>query len=99
MKRSVRVLRRAHRDVQQIYDYVAREAPRRAGPFIDRILAAIESLETMAERGAIPRDPTLRDQGHRYLVCGQYLVFFKVLRRNVRVYRVLRGGRLYRALL
>lgn len=99
MKRSVRVLRRAQSDLQQIYDFVAREAPRRAGSFIDELLHAIESLETMADRGARPRDPTLRDLGYRFLVHRDYLVFYKVLKRQVRVYRVLRGSRAYRGLL
>jgi toxin ParE1/3/4 len=99
MNRSVRVLRRAQRDLQQIYDFIAREAPRSADPFIDELLEAIESLATMSERGAAPRDATLQRQGYRFLVHGQYLVFYKVVRRQVRVYRVLRGSRAYRGLL
>ena len=99
MKRSVRVLRRAQRDLQQIYDFVVREAPRRADPFIDELLDAIESLSTLADRGATPRDEPLKQQRYRFLVHGQYLVFYKVLPRQVRVYRVLRGSRAYRSLL
>src|SRR5882724_3057283 len=99
MMRSVRVLRRAQRDLQEIYDLVVREAPRRADPFIDGLLDAIDSLTTMSERGAIPRDEVLRQQGYRFLVHGPYLVFYKVLRRQVRVCRVLRGSRAYRSLL
>ena len=99
MKRSVRILRRAQRDLQEIYDYVLREAPLRAGPFIDRMLDAIESLDAMAERGALPRDPGLRDRGYRVLVHESFLVFYKVRARSVRVYRVLRGSRAYRELL
>jgi toxin ParE1/3/4 len=97
--RSVRVLRRAQRDLSEIYAYVAREAPSRAGPFIGRLLDAVESLSTLADRGSIPRDPTLRASGYRFLVHGSYLIFYKVLRRHVRVYRVLRGNRAYRGLL
>jgi plasmid stabilization system protein ParE len=99
MTRSVRVLRRAQRDLQQIYDFVVREAPRNADAFIDGLLAAIESLSTMSERGATPRDETLKRQGYRFLVHGHFLVFYKVIRRQVRIYRVLRGSRAYRGLL
>ena len=99
MTRAVRVLRRAQRDLQQVYDLVAREAPLRADRFIDELLAAVESLQELADRGATPRDPTLRDQGYRFLVHGRYLVFYKVLPRQVRVYRVLDGRRAYRGLL
>ncbi|MBA3462255.1 MAG: type II toxin-antitoxin system RelE/ParE family toxin [Deltaproteobacteria bacterium] len=99
MKRTVRVLRRAERDLQQIYDATARETPSRADVFIDRLLDRIASLASMAHRGATPRDPTLAMQGFRFLVEEPYLVFYKVLRSQVRVYRVLHGHRAYRDLL
>lgn len=99
MKRAVRVLRRAQHDLQQIYDYVAREVPQRADTLVDRLLDAIESLEDFAERGAIPRDEALRRRGYRYLVHEPYLVFYKVMKRQVRVYRVVHGKRALRDLL
>lgn len=99
MKRPVRVLKRAARDLQTLHDYLAREAPRRAGPFLDGLLDLIESLEEHAERGAQPRDEALRERGYRYLAHRGYLVFYKVTPRQVRVYRVLHARRAYRHLL
>ena len=99
MTRTVRVLRRAQRDLQEIYDHIVLEAPLRAGPFIDKLSAAIESLSTMPDRGAKPRDPILRARGYRFLVHAPYLIFFKVVGRQVRVHRVLRGSRAYGDLL
>ncbi len=99
MKRAVRILRRAERDLQEVYDLVVREAPRRADPFIDKLLAALDSLDELADRGAIPRDPALRQRGFRFLAHGRYLVLYKVLRQQVRVYRVVDGHRAYRGLL
>ena len=99
MIRTGRILKRAEEDLRQVYATVVREAPLRADPFVDRLVDAIESLGEMADRGASPRDPTLRSQGYRFLVHGPYLVFYKVLRRTVRVYRVLHGHRAYRGLL
>lgn len=96
MNRTVRVSLRAQRDVQQIYDMASREEPSRAGSFIDGLLGAIASLEQFAERGSIPRDEGLRRRGYRYLIHRKHLVFYKVLRRQVRVYRVLHGRRAYR---
>lgn len=80
-------------------DLVTREAPLRVERFIGALLDTIESLETMATRGAVPRDPTLRRRRYRYLVHGHYLVSFKVNGRQVRVYRVIHGSRAYRGLL
>jgi plasmid stabilization system protein ParE len=72
----------------------------RAGPFLDKLLAAIEplidSLSEMPARGALPRDPIVRARGYRMLVHGPYLIFYKLAGRQVRVYRVLRGNRAYR---
>jgi plasmid stabilization system protein ParE len=95
----VRILRRGHRDLQEIYDYIVNEAPLRADPFIDKLYAAIGSLASMPERGALPREPVLRDRGIRVLVHGQYLIFYKVQGRQVRVHRILRGSRAYQDLL
>lgn len=99
MTHSVRVLRRAQRDLQEIYDHIVREAPLRAGPFIDKLLAAIETLATMPHRGARPRDPVLRARGYRFLTQKPYLIFYKVKGREALVYRVLRGSRVLRDLL
>lgn len=93
------MLGRAARDLQQIHDFLGREAPTRADRLIDALLDAIESLATMSDRGAVPRDPTIAGHGYRFLVCGRHLVFYKVLPRQVRVYRVLHGSRRYRGLL
>jgi plasmid stabilization system protein ParE len=95
--RTVRVLRRAERDLQNIYDLVARELPLRADSFIDELLAKIEHLRAMSERGSQPRDPTLRRRGYRYLVHGRYVIFYKVSASRVTVHRILPGKVQYRA--
>jgi len=95
----IRILGRAQRDLDQIYDYVLRETPPRADRFIAELLDAIESLETMPERGAVPRDEVLRRRGYRFLVHKPYLVFYKLVKQQVRVYRVQHGSRAYRGLL
>lgn len=100
MTRAVRVLRRAQGDVQRIHALVAREAPLRADSFIDGLLDAIQSLGADAERGARPRDATLRQRGYRYPVYRRrYLIVFKVVGKQVQVHRVLHGKRAYRDIL
>jgi plasmid stabilization system protein ParE len=99
VSRTVRALRRAQADLQQIYNYAVRDTPRRADPLIESLLDAIESLATHAERGSRPRDQTLRKKGYRYLVHGHHLIFYKILPKHVQVHRVLHGKRAYRRLL
>jgi plasmid stabilization system protein ParE len=95
MKRSVRVLRRAQNDLIEIHSYVRRDRPNAADSLIATLFDAIESLEQLADRGMVPRDERLRSLGYRVLIEGEYLVFYKVLRTQVRIYRVVHGRRRY----
>lgn len=99
MKRSVRVLRRAQTDLLEIQAYIAHDNPEAAEALVNAILDLVASLESLPERGAVPKDAYLQHAGYRYLQHGEYLIFYKVLRSQVRVYRILHGRRLYRDLL
>jgi len=99
MRRRVRLLRRAQNDLLEIQRYVARDSPPAADRTVDRILDSIESLDESPLRGVTPRDARLQAQGFRFLVVTPCLVFYKVARREVRVYRVLHGRRAYEDIL
>lgn len=99
MSRSVRILRRAQHDLVEIQRYVERDRPAAAGRLVGRLLNAVESLGRMPERRAVPRDERLASREYRVLVEGDHLVFYKVLRNQVRIYRVLHGRRRYGHLL
>jgi len=99
MTRPVRILRRAQTDLQEIRDYVQRDRPRAAERLINKLLDRIDGLAKWPERGVVPKDEYLRARGFRVLIEGEYLIFYKVLQRQVRVYRILHGRRRYRHLL
>ena len=99
MKKKVRILRRAQTDLTEIRSYIERDSPRTAERFLDKLITKIEGLEDSPEMVVVPRDPHLQDRGYRVLIEGEYLVFYKVLSRQVRIYRVLHGRRKYRRLL
>ena len=99
MTRSVRILRRAQADLNEIRDYVQRDRPKAAERLVDALLDRIESLAKLPERGVLPKDEVLRARGYRVLIENEYLIFYKVLRRQIRIYRVLHGRRKYRHLL
>jgi plasmid stabilization system protein ParE len=99
LTRSVRVLRRAQLDLVDIQAYVACDRPGAAEGLIDALVSRLHSLERFPGRGAVPRDAHLRRAGYRYLTHAEYLIFYKVLTRQVRVYRVLHGARQYAHLL
>ena len=97
--KTVRILRRAQTDLEEIKRYIKRDSPRRAEKFVSKLLDRIESLSTLPNAGILPRDEVLRARGFLVLIEGQYLIFYKVLSKQVRVYRVLHGRRRYQHLL
>ena len=99
MTRQIRVLRRAQLDLLEIQDYIARDNPAAAEDVIEAILDLIASPAEFTERGRIPKDAILKASGYRYLRHGEYLVFYRVLRSQVRVYRVVHGRRRYEEIL
>ena len=99
MMRRVRVLRRAQSDLLEIQRYIARDNPTAAEDLIKAILDLLDSLGEFSERGSIPKDATLQAAGYRYLQHGEYLIFYKVLRAQVRVYRIVHGRRRYEDIL
>jgi addiction module RelE/StbE family toxin len=99
MKKKVRILRRAQTDLIEIRNYIERDSPRAAERFVDKLITKIEGLEDSPEMGVVPQDPHLQARGYRVLIEGEYLVFYKVLSRQVRIYRVLHGRRKYSHLL
>jgi toxin ParE1/3/4 len=99
VKRTVRVLDWACRDLDEIRQCVAGDRPDAAKELAGRLLDAIDSLAVQPDRGAVPRDGRLRARGYRFLVVRPYLVFYRVGARAVRVYRVLHGRRQYSLLL
>ena len=99
MKRAVRILRSAQRDLSEIAAYLRGDAPAGAERTIDDLLSGIDRLGELPESGPVPRDERLRRLGFRYLARGRYLVFYKVTRSQVRIYRVLHQRRAYESLL
>jgi toxin ParE1/3/4 len=85
----------AQHDFDAIYDFIARDSPRRAFQFIQRLDKKISILRTFPLLGRIPRDPELEEKGYRVLVVESYLAFYKIVGSRVEVHRVIHGARDY----
>lgn len=96
---NVRILKRAEKDLSAIHRYVSRDSVRNATAVVDALLVAIEGLGDFPESGPVPRDERLRRLGFRFVASSSYLIFYKIVRRQIRVYRVLHGKRSYEQLL
>ena len=82
-----------------IRDYVRSDSPEAADELVEKLLSAIEELDRFPDRGTVPRDARLKSLGFRFQAVGSYLIFYKVLRKQVRVYRVVHGRRAYEDIL
>ena len=91
----------AKADMREIGEYVRHELhnPSAAIALIRRFRTAIDSLREFPETGKPLIPPGKARCPYRFLVCGNYLIFYHLDRETVKVDRVLYGRRDYMALL
>ena len=91
----------ARDDMTEIGDYINRELqnPTAARNQIRRFRETILPLCDFPEMGTPLPAPGRQDPVYRYLVCGNYLLFYHLSETSVLVDRVLYGRRDYTALL
>lgn len=95
MKYSIAYSHLAWKDLQQIYDFIAQDNPSAAQAFIIRLDEKIGNLHRFPESGQIPRQGYLQAKGYRILVIGDYLVFYRLKQKVVKIDRVIHGKRRY----
>ena len=97
MKNNIRYSAESRRDLDDIWDYIVSELQNRvaAERVVDRILDAVERLKDFAEMGALLSSVADVGGDYRFLVSGNYVVFYRVNGRDVFIDRVLYGRRDY----
>ena len=80
VKYQVKITPQAFRDIDMIYDYIARHLlePGTANNLVDEIEAGIFSLEEMPNRGAPRRIGTYANKGYRQLFVKNYTIVYRV---------------------
>ena len=96
---EVRIFPTAQQDLLDVIDYLNTLSQDTALKYYDRLTSEIASLSTMPERCPRPRDLALAAKGYRYLVVGNYLVFYVVAENVVQIRRILYARREYKQLL
>ena len=97
MKNKIHYSPESRRDLDDIWDYIVSELQNRSAAehVIDRIMDAVDPLKNFAEMGT-PLS-SIADVGtdYRFLVSGNYMVFYRVQGSDVYIDRVLYGRRDY----
>jgi plasmid stabilization system protein ParE len=83
----------------EIVTYIAVDRPSVAEALAARIEKNLQLLSMNPHLGRIPNDEDLLRLGYRYLVVGNYLLFYKIEGQTIYVHRILHGARDYMSLL
>jgi len=96
---ALRLLRPAEEDLTEIYDYIAADNPSAAERLLLRMERGLNTLAKQPMSGPVPRDPDIAQLGYRYLIIGEYLIFYKIDGSQIFVHRILHGSRDYSEIL
>lgn len=97
MGNKIRFSPASRRDMDEIWDYIARELqnPAAAAKTVDAIMKAAKRLTTFAQMGA-PLSPIIgMPSDYRFLSSGNYLLFYRAQGDQVYIDRVIYGRRDY----
>ena len=93
MKNKIHYSPESRRDLDDIWDYIVSELQNRSAAehVVDCIMDAVDQLKNFAEMGT-PLS-SIADVGtdYRFLVSGNYMVFYRVQANDIHIVRVLYG--------
>ena len=92
---EVRFLQEALDDLEEIVLYVARDSRVAALRMHDKIIECARDLETFPKRGRLVPDKKMSEAGYRMLGIKPYIALYRVIGRNIFIYRVLHGATNY----
>ena len=92
---SITFYKKAQEDLEEIVRYLNQFHTGTALKYYDLIIEKIGSLSNLPERCALVRDDLLQLKRYRYLIDGNYVVFFVIKESNVQIRRILYNRRQY----
>ena len=101
MKNKIHYSPESRRDLDDIWDYIVPELQNRSAAerVIDRIIDAVDPLKNFAEMGTPLSSIADIGTDYRFLVSGNYMVFYRVQGNDVYIDRVLYGRSDYMSVL
>jgi toxin ParE1/3/4 len=92
-RHTVRLLKIAEQDLQDIVSFVAADNVSAAISLAERVECDLQRLGPHPYLGKTPNDERLVALGYRVLTIDNYLVFYKVRGKTVLIHRILHGAR------
>ena len=88
---DVRFLQEALDDLEEIILYIAQDSKAAALQMHDEIVKKANNLSIFPKRGRLLPGEKMRKAGYRTLIIKPYIAFYRVIGRNVFIYRVIHG--------
>ena len=84
-------------DIRQIHDYIANElgSPAAADKTVEKLSNSAHQLALFPEMGTLLSPPADLLSGYRYIVSGNYMIFYRFEDPVIRIIRILYGRRDY----
>ena len=97
MRNEIHYSVEARRDLDDIWDYIVTDLQNTSAAerVVSKIMDAVDRLEDFPEMGAPLAAIANVDSNYRFLVSGNYLIFYRVCGNDVYIDRILYGRRDY----
>lgn len=92
---KVELLPAADSDLDDIFDYILLDNTEAAGEVLERIISSLKHLENFPFAGTKLIDKSLNHYEFRMIISEPYIAFYRVIEKNVFIYRILHGARDY----
>ena len=92
---NVQFLQEALDDLEEIVLYIAQNSRAAALRMHDRNIEKVNDLSVFPKRGRLVPEKKMAEAGYRMLGIKPYMAFYRVVRRDVFIYRVLHGASNY----
>ena len=99
MKHKIRINPLVLSDVSEIKSYIAENNPPASEKVCSEIYSLIEKLSDYPELGVSLSSKINLKSDYRYLICGKFLIFYKIEGEFVSIYRILNGQTDYLSIL
>jgi len=99
MGAKIRINPVATADLQGIKNYISEDSVEAAKKTVKEIIDKIERLAELPEMGTMLMHKIRLKTKYRYIICGQYLIFYIYENNIVSIQRILHGKRDYMSLL
>jgi len=92
---NVRFLQEALDDLEEIVLYIAQDSRQAALRIHDKISEKANDLSVFPKRGRLVPDRKMSAAGYRMLGIKPYIAFYRVVGRNIFIYRIMHGATNY----